>query len=78
MLAEHGVDVPIFLAHEVRPVLREQSRLNSTLIEAYAAGPVRDQLFKVEESVRDRGFQHALQTVLSYGGLANIRYPRAA
>jgi N-methylhydantoinase A len=76
LLAEHGVDIPVFLAHEVRPVLREHSRLNSTLIEAYAAAPVRSQLFKVEDSVRERGFGAPLQTVLSYGGLANIRYPR--
>jgi acetone carboxylase, beta subunit len=76
VLAEHDVDVPVFLAHEVRPVLREHSRLNSTLIEAYAAAPVRRQLFNVEESVHERGFPRELQTVLSYGGLANIRYPR--
>jgi acetone carboxylase, beta subunit len=76
VLTEHGVDIPVFLAHEVRPVLREHSRLNSTLIEAYAAAPVRGQLFGVEQSVHERGFPGALQTVLSYGGLANIRYPR--
>ncbi len=76
VLAEHEVDIPVFLAHEVRPVLREHSRLNSTLIEAYAAAPVRGQLFGVEQSVHERGFPGALQTVLSYGGLANIRYPR--
>jgi acetone carboxylase, beta subunit len=76
VLAEHEVEVPIFLAHEIRPVLREQSRLNSTLIEAYAAAPARHQLFRVEQSVRDRGFPRQLQTLLSYGGLANIRYPR--
>jgi acetone carboxylase, beta subunit len=76
VLSEHEMDIPVFLAHEVRPVLREHSRLNSTLIEAYAAGPVRGQLFRVEQSVHERGFPGALQTVLSYGGLANIRYPR--
>ncbi len=76
VLSEHGMDLPVFLAHEVRPVLREHSRLNSPLIEAYAAAPVRGQLFKVEDSVRKQGFGAPLQTVLSYGGLANIRYPR--
>ena len=76
VLAEHEAEVAIFLAHEIRPVLREQSRLNSTLIEAYAAAPVREQLFRVEESIQHRGFPRQLQTVLSYGGLANIRYPR--
>lgn len=76
VLAEHEVEVPIFLAHEIRPVLREQSRLNSTLIEAYAAAPARHQLFRVERAIQDRGFPRQLQTLLSYGGLANVRYPR--
>jgi acetone carboxylase, beta subunit len=76
VLAEHGAELPVYLAHEVRPVLREHSRMNSTLIEAYAAAPVRHQLFNVEASVHERGFPSPLQTVLSYGGLANIRYPR--
>jgi acetone carboxylase, beta subunit len=73
---DRGLDVPVFLAHEVRPVVREHSRLNSALIEAYAAAPVRQQLFNVERAVHERGFRRPLRTVLSYGGLANIRYPR--
>ncbi len=56
--------------------MREFSRLNSTLIEAYAAAPVREQLHRVEDAARERGFRKPLQTLLSYGGLANIRYPR--
>jgi N-methylhydantoinase A len=76
VLGEHSLDLPVFVAHEVRPVLREHSRLNSTLIEAYAAAPVRNQLFNVEGSIHSRGFGRPLRTVLSYGGLADIRYPR--
>jgi acetone carboxylase, beta subunit len=76
VVASRGVDPAVFLGHEVRPVLREHSRLNSALIEAYAAAPVRTQLFNVERSIRERGFSRPLRTVLSYGGLANIRYPR--
>jgi acetone carboxylase, beta subunit len=76
VFARCGRDLPVFLAHRVRPVLREHSRLNSALIEAYAAAPVREQLFNVERAVHERGFRRPLRTVLSYGGLANIRYPR--
>lgn len=43
------------------------------MIEAYAAAPVRVQLEKVERSIHNEGFKAELQTVLSYGGLANIR-----
>jgi hypothetical protein len=46
------------------------------MIEAYAAAPVRVQLEKVERSIHNEGFKAELQTVLSYGGLANIRHPR--
>ncbi|MFL5655535.1 MAG: hydantoinase/oxoprolinase family protein [Ktedonobacteraceae bacterium] len=71
-----GREISVFLSSEVRPVMREQSRLNSLLIEAYAAAPVRQQLLKVEQSIHDYGFPNPLQTVLSYGGLSNVRYPR--
>jgi acetone carboxylase beta subunit len=73
---ELGREVPIFISSEVRPVMREQSRMNSVLIEAYAAAPVRRQLLKVQERIHEYGFRSSLQTVLSYGGLANVRYPR--
>src|SRR6266566_4324686 len=73
---EAGREILIFLSSEIRPVMREQSRLNSLLIEAYAAAPVRQQLLKVEQSVHNYGFPNPFQTVLSYGGLSNIRYPR--
>jgi N-methylhydantoinase A len=71
-----GREISVFLSSEVRPVMREQSRLNSLLIEAYAAAPVRQQLLKVEQRIHDYGFPNPLQTVLSYGGLSNVRYPR--
>jgi acetone carboxylase beta subunit len=71
-----GQAMPVFLSSEIRPVMREQSRLNSVLIEAYAAAPVRQQLLKVQQRIYDYGFQNPLQTVLSYGGLSSIHYPR--
>src|ERR1041385_3851461 len=36
-------DLPIYLGSELRPVVRENSRLNAVLIEAYAVAPVRRQ-----------------------------------
>ncbi|MBV9193900.1 MAG: hydantoinase/oxoprolinase family protein [Solirubrobacterales bacterium] len=76
VMDELGRHVPAFVSSEVRPVMREQSRVNSVLIEAYAAAPVRKQLFAVQERIHERGFNNPLQTVLSYGGLANVNYPR--
>lgn len=76
VLAEQGTDIPIYLSHQVRPIIREQSRLNSTLIEAYATSQGRGQLLGVEAAAKQRGFSNSMQTMLSYGGLADVRYPR--
>ncbi|MEA2625133.1 MAG: acetone carboxylase, beta subunit, partial [Candidatus Binatota bacterium] len=69
-------DLPVYLGSELRPVIRENSRLNAVLIEAYAVAPVRAQLEKVEKAIQAQGYRYPLQTVLAYGGLCNIRYPR--
>ena len=69
-------DIPVYIGSDLRPVIRENSRLNAALIEAYAAGWARIQLENVEDSIRQRGFRYPLQTVLAYGGLCNIRHPR--
>ena len=71
-----GVDLPIYLSSHIRPVIRENQRVNATTIEAYAADPVRKQLHNVEGAAVSRGFRKQMTTMLSYGGLANIRHPR--
>jgi len=71
-----GIDLPIYLSSHIRPVIRENQRVNATTIEAYAADPVRQQLHNVEESASRRGYRKQMTTMLSYGGLANIRHPR--
>ena len=76
VLAEHEVEMSVYRSAEVRPVIREQSRLNSVVIEAYASDKSRKQLIGVEEASQANGFKYGVQTVLSYGGLADIRYPR--
>lgn len=71
-----GIDIPLYLSSHIRPVIRENQRVNATTIEAYAADPVRKQLHNVENSAASRGFRKQMTTMLSYGGLANIRHPR--
>ncbi len=75
-LEKRGRELPIYLSCQIRPVIRENQRVNATTIEAYAADPVRQQLHNVEESAKSRGYRKQLTTMLSYGGLANIRHPR--
>jgi acetone carboxylase, beta subunit len=69
-------DIGVYTSHQVRPVVREQSRLNSVLIEAYATSRGRQQLKGIEEIARKYGFRHGVQTLLSFGGLTSINHPR--
>ena len=76
VMHQRGIDVPIYYSHEIRPVIREQSRLNSVLIEAYATAKGRQQLLGIEQATKHHGFKYGVQTLLSYGGLASVHYPR--
>ena len=76
VMAAMRIEIPIYLSSHVRPVIRENQRVNATTIEAYAAEPVRQQLHNIEDSATGRGYRKQLTTMLSYGGLANIRHPR--
>ncbi len=71
-----GAEVMVYTSHEVRPVIREQSRLNSMLIEAYATSRGRKQLSGIEASSKKYGFKYGVQTLLSFGGLTSIHHPR--
>jgi N-methylhydantoinase A/oxoprolinase/acetone carboxylase beta subunit len=76
VMREAGREVPVLLSCDVAPVQREVSRANATVIQAYAAEPARKQLFGVEEKLASTGYDKSLKTVLCYGGVTNIRYPR--
>lgn len=71
-----GADITVHTSHEVRPVIREQSRLNSVLIEAYATARGRKQLKGIEDISKKYGFKYGVQTLLSFGGLTSINHPR--
>src|SRR5699024_1078246 len=75
-IKKRNLSIPVYLSSSVRPVVRENQRVNATVIEAYAAAPVREQLNNVEKSAKSRGYDRQLTTTLAYGGLANIRHPR--
>ena len=75
-IAAAGVDILVYTSHEVRPVIREQSRLNSVLIEAYATSRGRKQLKGIEDVSKKYGFKYGVQTLLSFGGLTSINHPR--
>ncbi|MEX0799970.1 MAG: hydantoinase/oxoprolinase family protein [Dehalococcoidia bacterium] len=68
--------VPLVISSQVAPVQREVSRANATVIQAYATEPARKQLLGVEKKLTRMGYDKSLKTVLCYGGVTNIRYPR--
>lgn len=76
VMKEAGRDIPIELSSRVAPTMREISRANSTIVQAYATDPARKQLFRIEAELKKIGYRHSLKTVLGYGGVTNIRYPR--
>ena len=76
LIEESGRTVHVVVSSEVAPTMREVSRANATVIQAYATAPARKQLLGVEEKLVAIGYPHTLKTVLCYGGITNIRYPR--
>ena len=71
-----GAEILVYTSHTIRPVIREQSRLNSVLIEAYATARGRQQLEGIERASKSYGFRYGVQTLLSFGGLTSINHPR--
>ncbi len=76
VIAERGADVRVIASAELIPVIKENQRLKSVLIEAFAADEVRTQLTAVERAAQDNGFKSSLMTVTSYGSVVSIDTPR--
>jgi N-methylhydantoinase A/acetone carboxylase beta subunit len=73
VLAERGMGhVPLFLSCELHPLRGDFPRLNSTLIEAYAAEPSRHQFSKLEGAVRESGANFDLRIMAAHGGTIAI------
>jgi acetone carboxylase, beta subunit len=67
--SERGGDpVPVFLSSELHPLRGDFPRLNSTLIEAYAAEPSRHQFGRLQNTVRDAGATFDLRIMAAHGG----------
>jgi len=72
--AARGVDgsVPVFLSCELYPMRRDLPRLNSTVIEAYAAEPSRAALKAVREVTKHDGARFELRVMSAHGGTVSI------
>src|SRR6476661_2772893 len=72
--AKRGRDgeTPVFLSSELYPQRRDLPRLNSTLIEAYAAEPSRGSLKAVRDQTKKAGASFELRVMASHGGTISI------
>ena len=71
--AERGAeDLPVYLASELYPLRRDLPRLNSTLIEAYAAEPSRGSMQRVRDETKAAGAGFELRVMASHGGTISI------
>lgn len=60
--------VPVFASVEYYPVRKETHRLNTTILEAYAAEPSRKTLARIAERFRELGAKFDLRVMASHGG----------
>jgi len=75
-IERRGSQAAVYLSHQLCPITREQPRLNTLVLHAFAAEPGREQLFGIEGKLQASGYKYPLQIVLAHGGVTNIRYPR--
>ena len=65
-------EVPVYLSSELYPMRRDLPRLNTTLIEAYAAEPSRGTLQKVRDVTKEQGAAFELRAMAAHGGTVSI------
>ena len=75
VMGKKGLDIPLYLSGILAPIMREVSRLNAVILQAYGAEPARKHLYSIEKKLQDHNYRNPLQIVLADGGIANIRYP---
>ncbi|MEZ5078027.1 MAG: hydantoinase/oxoprolinase family protein [Solirubrobacterales bacterium] len=67
-----AASVPVFLSSRLYPLRGDFPRLNSTLIEAYAAEPSRHQLGKLDRAIDGAGAGFDLRVMAAHGGTISI------
>lgn len=70
--SQRKISVPIYLSSELYPTRQDFPRLNTTLMEAYAAEPSRQSLRAVRTKTREAGGQFDLRVMASHGGTISM------
>jgi acetone carboxylase, beta subunit len=68
VLADEGLEIPVFASTEYYPTRKETHRSNTTILEAYAAEPSRQTLHDLSDGLRDLGGKFDLRVMASHGG----------
>ena len=63
-----GVDIPVFASVDYYPQRKESHRMNTTVLEAYAAEPSRQTLRQVSERFQRHGARFDLRVMATHGG----------
>ncbi len=67
-LKQLGVDIPVFASVDYYPQRKESHRMNTTVLEAYAAEPSRQTLQKVSDRFKKHGAKFDLRVMATHGG----------
>ena len=67
-LKKLGADIPVFASVDYYPQRKESHRMNTTVLEAYAAEPSRQTLQKVSDRFRKHGAKFDLRVMATHGG----------
>ncbi len=72
VMGEMGKTVPLFVSSDLYPIRGDFPRLNTIVVEAYAADPSRAQLQRVSQACQDLGGNFDLRIMASHGGAISI------
>ncbi|MDF3833470.1 hydantoinase/oxoprolinase family protein [Cupriavidus basilensis] len=67
-LRKLGADIPVFASVDYYPQRKESHRMNTTVLEAYAAEPSRQTLKKVSDRFKKHGAKFDLRVMATHGG----------
>jgi acetone carboxylase beta subunit len=67
-LSRLGADIPVFASVDYYPQRKESHRMNTTVLEAYAAEPSRQTLKKVSDRFKKHGAKFDLRVMATHGG----------
>ncbi|MDX6626427.1 MAG: acetone carboxylase, beta subunit [Solirubrobacterales bacterium] len=71
-MRDAGAEVPLYLSSDLYPKRLDFPRLNTLVIEAYAAEPSRKQLEAVRDVTRELGARFDLRVMAGFGGTISI------